>query len=104
MTADALPALKPGGVLTLTVNDAYFFADLSNVMWPLPIGTVLYAQVDSADANTTYGAVREDHEYVDRPYNNIRGPLIVAAGDDVQLPPTRSAFGPIRIHRLPRRP
>ncbi|MBI5567109.1 MAG: Ig-like domain repeat protein [Chloroflexi bacterium] len=104
VTADALPALKPGGVLTLTLNDAYYFADLSNVVWPLSAGTLLYAQADSADATTTYGAVCENHEFVGLPYNNIYGPVTITPGNDVEWSPTRSAGGPITNHRLPRRP
>jgi hypothetical protein len=75
VTADALPALTPGGVLTLTVNDAHFFVDLSAVAWPLSAGTALYAQVDTANAATTYGAVLETHEVRGEPYNNIFGPV-----------------------------
>ncbi len=79
VTANALPALTPGGVLTLTVNDAHFFADLSAVAWPLAAGTALYAQVDAANTATTYGAVLETHEVRGEPYNNIFGPVSSSA-------------------------
>lgn len=72
---DALSALVPGGVLTLTVGDALYWADQSHIDWPLPAGTPVYAQVDSANMNTTYGAVRETHEIAGGPYNNILGPV-----------------------------
>jgi hypothetical protein len=75
VTSSALPALVPGGVLTLTLTDGYYQPDYSNVSWPLPAGVLVYAQVDSADAATTYGAVREDHEIFGGPYNNILGPV-----------------------------
>lgn len=67
---DALP-LMPGDELTLRVGDAYFWGSYSHVEWPLALGTVLYAQVDSANANTTYGAVLEGHEIEGTFYNNL---------------------------------
>jgi len=73
VTVDALP-LGPGGVITLTVGDDYYWPALSHISWPLLAGTPLYAQVDSANADTTYGAVLEGHEIVGGVYNNISGP------------------------------
>ena len=73
----ALP-LAPGASVTLEVGDAYFWPDLSLVNWPLPAGTAVYAQVDSYNEATTYGAVQESHEIAGGPYNNIRGPVYVA--------------------------
>ena len=70
VTADALP-LDPGETLVLTVGDAYYRADKSDVAWPLAAGTQVWAQVDSANENTTYGAVEENHEIVGMPYNNV---------------------------------
>jgi len=67
---DALP-LMPGEELTLRVGDAYFWESHSRVQWPLAQGTVLYAQVDSANVNTTYGGVLERHEIAGTFYNNI---------------------------------
>jgi uncharacterized repeat protein (TIGR01451 family) len=78
VTSDALP-LNPGDALTLTVTPAggsYYHADLSNVSWPLASGTVIYAQVDSAHTETSYGGVMENHEIVGGTYNNIMGPVI----------------------------
>ena len=37
-------------------------------------GTKIYVQVDSANSDTTYGAILETHEQSGQPYNNIRGP------------------------------
>jgi PKD repeat protein len=79
ITHAAFSRLQPGGVLTLTIGDNYYMPDLSHVIWPLAVGTPVYAQVDSADANTTYGAVLENHEIAGRLYNNILGPVFSTA-------------------------
>jgi hypothetical protein len=70
ITAEALP-LAPGQTLTLTVGDAYYRPDSSFVTWPLAAGLPVYAQVDSVNHNTTYGAALEIHEIANQPYNNI---------------------------------
>jgi hypothetical protein len=70
VTSDALP-LSPGQTLTLRVNDSYYVQASSNVSWPLPAGTPIYAQVDSVNFETDYGAVRETHEVNGQAYNNI---------------------------------
>jgi len=103
VTSPALPALTPGGVLTLTVGDAYYQPTLSRVSWPLPSGTPVYAQADSADASTTYGAVLEIHEINGDPYNNISGPVLPAALDLLSLP-ANDALQAASSPHLPRRP
>lgn len=85
VTAPALP-LAPGQAVTLTVGDGYFYPEYSYVAWPLPAGTPVYAQVDSYNPATTYGAVQEGHEIVGAPYNNISGPVYSQPGEG--LPPT----------------
>lgn len=70
VTAD----LAPGAELTLTLNDSYYDSTESNMPSVIPPGTVIYAQVDAAHVNTTYGAVLENHEINNGPYNNISGP------------------------------
>ncbi len=76
VTQDAFP-FAPGDVMTLTYSTAsgapnqYYVAGLSNMPTTLAAGTPVYAQVDSANANTTYGAVLETHEITHAPYNNI---------------------------------
>ncbi len=70
VTAPALP-LGPGEVFTLTLQDAYYQAGQSQVTWPLPAQTPVYAQVDSAHADTEYGAVLENHEMTGLMYNNV---------------------------------
>jgi hypothetical protein len=70
VTASALP-LAPGDVITLTIGDAYYWPSFSNFAGSLAEGTLVYAQVDSMDACTTYGAVLENHEIAGSTYNNI---------------------------------
>jgi uncharacterized repeat protein (TIGR01451 family) len=73
VTSSALP-IKPGALLTLTTQSTYYVPAYSYMGGPIASGTPLYAQVDSADVATTYGAVLESHEIVGGPYNNITGP------------------------------
>jgi uncharacterized repeat protein (TIGR01451 family) len=107
VTSDALP-LNPGEAITLTVTPSggdYYYAGLSNVSWPLAVGSQVYAQADSAHSATSYGGVMENHEIVGGPYNNITGPVTstdaLAGGagplvlripwpaEDLGLPPVR---------------
>ena len=67
VTAD----LAPGETLVLTVGGAYYKPQYSSISWPLPVGTVVYAQVDSYNVGTTYGRLLEDHEIRGETYNNI---------------------------------
>jgi hypothetical protein len=101
--SDALPNLVPGGTITLSVGDAYYQAEYSQVSWPLPVGTDVYAQVDSLNLDTTYGAVEETHEIVGERYNNIVGPVFsTASAGQVPMPTTSSRLIP--SVNLPRRP
>jgi PKD repeat protein len=102
VTAAALP-LQPGDVLTLTVNDAYYWPTESAVTWPLPAGTPVYAQVDSAHAATTYGGVMEDHEIIGGPYNNIIGPVSSTGVTGAALPPVEDGSRPDSTGSLPPR-
>ncbi|MEJ5311578.1 MAG: PKD domain-containing protein [Anaerolineae bacterium] len=108
VTADALP-LMPGDVLTLTAAATggpypYFRPDVSVVTWPLPVGTAIYAQVDSANEATTYGAVLENHEMIGGPYNNIAGPALVSGIANHIIVVTPVGFeSPVKDY-LPRRP
>jgi uncharacterized repeat protein (TIGR01451 family) len=77
VTANAFAELGPGGVITLTKGGDYYRADASRFPRELGIGTPIYAQVDSFNANTTYGAVQETHEAVNMTYNNIAGPIFI---------------------------
>ncbi|NLE43146.1 MAG: hypothetical protein GX620_00365 [Chloroflexi bacterium] len=76
VTAPALP-IRPGQALTLTVGGMYFWPTLSRLSSPLQAGVPVYAQVDSANVHTTYGAVLETHEILKAAYNNIAGPVYI---------------------------
>ncbi len=104
VTVDALPALVPGGMLTLTYNGPYYRSDESQISWPLPVGTRVYAQVDSAHASTTYGAVRENHEIVGGQYNNILGPVLSTALVNAEEVVPSAVVGPLDngVHLPPR--
>jgi hypothetical protein len=95
----ALP-LVPGQTLALTLGDLHYRADLSNQGGSLTAGTPVYAQVDSVNALTNYGGVREGHEITGGVYNNISsvtataglgqalpGSLAPAPGANDRLPP-----------------
>jgi subtilisin-like proprotein convertase family protein len=104
VTADALPALEPGGVLTLTAGDAYYWPSHSRVSWPLAVGTPVYAQVDSFNPATTYGAVLEDHEMSGEDSNNIEMDEVHALGGAQAISPPSSGHQPLRLSNLPPRP
>ncbi len=70
--------VAPGESLTLTLAQAD--PTQSRFSGSLPAGTVLYAQVDSAHAGTTYGGVLESHEITGGDYNNVYGPLTTPVG------------------------
>jgi PKD repeat protein len=71
----ALP-LEPDEVLVLTMDDAaYYRPDKSVITGTLLSTTPIWAQVDSAHAETDYGAVLENHEMIGGDYNNIKGPV-----------------------------
>ena len=63
--------LNPGDSITVTLNDVYFSSDESTAVLPLTVGLPVYAQVDSANISTNYGAVEENHERLNGTYNNI---------------------------------
>jgi len=107
ITAPALP-LQPGGTITLTIGDAYYWLEHSNFPGSLPAGTPVYVQVDSANTDTTYGGVLEKHEVVGGPYNNISGPVYPASGTgeglaEAELPATGD-HPPASSRHLPLRP
>ncbi len=68
--ANLLP-LNPGETITLSLGDAQYWPSLSNMPSTIPPGTQIYVQVDSANANTSYGGVLETHEQTGATYNNI---------------------------------
>jgi hypothetical protein len=90
VVAPALP-FASGQSFTLTMRstggDAYCWPTKSKINWPLAQGTPLYAQVDSANAATTYGAVLENHEITGGPYNNVSTQFLVT-GLGAESPPS----------------
>ncbi|KAA3659740.1 MAG: DUF11 domain-containing protein, partial [Chloroflexi bacterium] len=100
VTSSALP-LKPGETLTLTVGDLYYDANGSNFSGTIMVGTEIYAQVDSANAATTYGAVLETHELYPDVYNNIEH--ITFTGSPLWILPNLRVDLALKIN-LPKRP
>ncbi len=96
ITQALLPQLIPQGVITLTVGDVN--QDHGDFSISLAPGTPVYAQVDSDNALTTYGAVQETNEN-----NNINSTLSVAglSGFTVETPADRERL-PTSIHLPPR--
>jgi len=107
VTADGLP-LAPGDTMTLTIGDAYYRPDHSNFSGTFPAGVPIYVQVDSANAETTYGAVLENHEIAGGLYNNVSGPVYSTGGvggvPAETEPPITSGHPPTSSHNLPPRP
>ena len=70
-------AIAAGDSLTLRYSTAanapnlYYSAINSSYSGNLPVGTPVYAQVDSAHLNTVYGGVLETHEILGTAYNNV---------------------------------
>ena len=101
ITMDVFP-MEPGEEIVLVATSGgagtYYWPTLSQVTWPIPVGTPIWAQVDSAHASTAYGAVLENHERTGGVYNNISGPtfslnagqeVITQAADEDQEQPVR---------------
>ncbi|CAG0930329.1 Collagenase ColH [Thermoflexales bacterium] len=72
---DPMVPIQPGAVITLTSTDLYVSPERTYFTGNLPVGTPIYAQVDSYNFYTNYGAVQEQHEILGLPYNNIFGPV-----------------------------
>jgi hypothetical protein len=103
VTEQALP-LQPGDVLTLAKGDEYYWAGLSSFPDKLEGGTPVYAQVDSANVATSYGAVLEIHEVIGEPYNNISGTVSTTRVTGADLPPAEGVSRPAWLGNLPPRP
>lgn len=80
--------LLPGKSITLILGDIVYWPTHSrlplirqngNVVLDISPETPLYAQVDSANAYSNYGAIMELHELHGGPYNNIAGPFYLTA-------------------------
>ncbi|MFN2232157.1 MAG: PKD domain-containing protein, partial [Anaerolineae bacterium] len=103
VTGEALAGLVPGGEITLSVNDAYYMPGYSSVSWPIPAGSHFYAQVDSWNGETNYGAVPETHEIMGGRYNNIGGPFVATSALAVKVE-TGAGTPALDLSELPRRP
>jgi len=93
--------MQPGDVVTLTVGDGYYAEAFSIINWPLDAGTPVYAQVDSWNPDTSYGAVLEIHEKLGEAYNNIGSTVSTTGG--TAAPPAPSGGRPVRYESLPPR-
>jgi hypothetical protein len=96
---DVLP-IAAGERVTLTIGDAYFNASQSNLPSTLPAGTRIYAQVDSANTETAYGAVLEADELPGATYNNVAMIQLLQA---LQIASHDSAVAAPNSAALPRR-
>ncbi len=67
---EAIPIL-PGDSRILYLYDIYYKPNYSRLPVALRPGDIIYVQVDSYNAATTYGVVLEDHEMSRTEYNNI---------------------------------
>jgi PKD repeat protein len=77
---EPITPLEPGAVITLTSRDPNVSPMRTLFLGNLPAGTPIYAQVDSYNYQTDYGAVLERQEILGLPYNNILGPVYSTAG------------------------
>jgi hypothetical protein len=77
--------MQPGATITLSIGDRYYWPSLSNFSGSIPLGTPIYAQVDSANSESTYGGVLESHESAGGVYNNIAGPVLSKAVESSKL-------------------
>ena len=69
--------LPPGGQLILTNHDIHFDTSLSEYPAVIPAGCRVYVQVDSANTDTSFGAVLEADEVKAASYNNIDSIVLV---------------------------
>jgi hypothetical protein len=98
-------AIAPGGSLTLRYSTAanapnlYYSAINSSYSGNLPVGTPVYAQVDSAHLNTTYGGVLETHEILGTPYNNVSSQYTAGnvTSPTSELRPSQAVAAPIDL-------
>lgn len=100
VTTPALP-LEPGGVITLTLGDEYYWPVFSHISGTLPAGTSIHVQADSYNPATAHGLVLEDHELgYGGEYNNVAGLLLGTLITPRPSPALRPAALP---HHLPPR-
>jgi len=97
--------LLPGMSVTLELGDSVYWPTLSNLpltqigdqrLFVITPETEFYVQVDSANADTDYGAILETHELFNEPYNNIVGPLTF--DEEILIPIISAANLPYRLY------
>ena len=73
-----------------TLGDEYFWPTYSDVstLYPLTVGTPVYAQVDTYNGATDYGAIQEGHEVIGGYYNNVFGRSTVKESPPDETPIT----------------
>ena len=102
---DPIVPLQPGQAITLTSTDPTVSLERTYFTGNLPVSTPIYAQVDSYNFYTDYGAVRERHEILGQPYNNILGPVLSQAGASSVRSQSAPPLGDsLRYVALPARP
>ena len=89
----ALP-LGPQQTLTLRLYDRNYVATQSSIPTFIPAGTQIYAQVDSANVDTTYGGVLESHEQRGAAYNNISALTLAQAVSTEKWPHALAGAAP----------
>ncbi|MBK8903065.1 MAG: tandem-95 repeat protein [Anaerolineaceae bacterium] len=102
-------SIPAGESLTLRYSTApgapnlYYSAVNSSYSGSLPVGTPVYAQVDSAHLNTTYGGVLEIHEILGGVYNNVSAAYTAVAPTAATAQSALSQSGQEQLE-LPLRP
>ena len=97
----ALP-LGPQQTLTLSLNDGRFVSAESGIPARIPAGATIYAQVDSANAQTRYGGVFETHGVNGGPYNNISAIALTQPVDTAQWLQRPAHAAPENVLRIAR--
>ncbi len=103
VTTPGVP-LAAGQAITLTTYGDFYRPDQSSFTAPIAAGTQVYVQVDSANANSTYGAVRETHEISGTTYDNIAGPTASISDTILTISGAGHAAGNPPAAGLPSRP
>jgi hypothetical protein len=103
--------IAPGEQLTLLYStevgapNLYYSAQDSNFTGTLPVGTPVYAQVDSAHLNHVNGAITETHEISGGPYNNVSDEVLATGGvpSSLGISSQMSTTSVVTYHGLPPR-
>ena len=91
--------ILPNETVSLTLNSPFFFAGESNYSGSIAADSAVFAQVDSANINTTYGAVWEEHEVRNEAYNNITMIMVDTAVTPTSIDNKQDKFTNIILQR-----